>query len=219
MSAGLRERRGDRPAGWRVLDRVREEIVEDLFEAKPVPVHPARLVRSDERDQVFVLVRRRTTRGEAGANHLGEVDARALDRDLSMGHARHVEEVVDEPREVRRLTVDDQLLPSRVADPAAHRLDRHPDRREGVPELVPEHRQELLAKLDRATRLVLASSRTNDRLHREDHRPHVDGTFEDGDVTERHQLLEIVASDRARRRSEDDNRVVGPLRLPRQGLP
>ncbi len=98
----------------------------------------------------------------------------ALQRDLARGDARDVEQVVHQPREVLHLAAH------HLARPLAHRavvghaqdLDRVADRRQGIPQLVREHGEELVlatvgvAQLLEGRRAVaLGAAHAQERLH------------------------------------------------------
>ena len=71
----------------------------------------------------------------------------ALERDLSPGNARDIEQIVDEPHHVIDLPLDDvaRALVLRVRQPVnLHQLHGRPDGRERIAQLVREHRQELV---------------------------------------------------------------------------
>ncbi len=94
---------------------------------------------------VVPLLEERASRLDARGNHVGQVDLFAPQRDLASRDSRYVEQVVDQAHQVLHLPVDDQplALEARVAA-RGHQLDGRHDRRQGVPELVPEHGEELV---------------------------------------------------------------------------
>src|SRR5436190_8475982 len=89
---------------------------------------------------------------------LGELDRLLLQHDLALADARDVEELVHQPRELRHLAVDhvarhDQALLG--GGDAPHELHGVLDRRERIPQLVREHRQELVLAAVRVLQLFL----------------------------------------------------------------
>jgi hypothetical protein len=91
------------------------------------------------------------------AHELAELDPLALELDLAARDPRDVEQVVDQPRHVRDLALDDRARVDRLL---AVRLDviedeqAAADRAEWVAQLVREHREEI----------VLAAARLAQRL-------------------------------------------------------
>ena len=59
------------------------------------------------------------------ANDVPDLEARALQLDLAPRDAGHVEEVVDEPRQVLRLPVDDLPRPLRLRRPGGCLVEEH----------------------------------------------------------------------------------------------
>ena len=96
---------------------------------------------------------------------LGELDRLLLQHDLALADPRDVEELVHQPRELRHLAVDhvarhDEALLG--GGDAAHELHGVLDRRERIPQLVREHRQELVLAAVRVLQLLLGLARARD---------------------------------------------------------
>ena len=198
----------------RVLDRVRHQVREDLLEALQIPVHPrlGRLRLEGKRE--VMLAGAGLERLERVPRHLDEVEPPPLEDDLAVGDARDVEEIVDEASEVFRLPVDDAVLlePRRVRVLPLDHGDGQTDGAERVSELVAEHRQEGVARLDGLSPLVLALAAADRRVRRREHRPRADRPVEDGHVPERAGDV-VYRARRGAGRTEHHDREVGPWRL------
>ncbi len=73
----------------------------------------------------------------------GDLGQRGVELDLAPRDPRDVEQIVDEPGHVRGLPPDDLLL-ARSVTAQPHQLERGQDRRQGIAQLVPEERQEVV---------------------------------------------------------------------------
>ena len=83
------------------------------------------------------------------ARDLIQVDAARVELDPPGEHARDVEQVVDQVRQMAHLAIDDGALPGGLLGRGAGVIDhlqRGPDGAEGVAQLVPEHGEELFEK-------------------------------------------------------------------------
>ena len=84
-------------------------------------------------------------RGLDRARHdLVERDEAELERHPAGGEPRHVEEVVDEAREVLNLPLDHRALAPVAAAARPHQVERRRDGRQRVAQLVAQHREELV---------------------------------------------------------------------------
>jgi hypothetical protein len=100
----------DAAAGRRVLDRVREEVRDDLFQPDRVGLdHRLPGAGADRQGQVPRLGAAADQR-HAVPGHVVQIDERPVQHDLPRRDARDVEEVVDELAEVARLAGDDRAL-------------------------------------------------------------------------------------------------------------
>ena len=82
----------------------------------------------------------------------GEIDRLFTKLDLSAGDPRDIEQIFEQPRQVPHLAIDNLpgLLHMGIAGFAhADDLRRDSDRREGVAQLVSQHRQKLVLRLHR----------------------------------------------------------------------
>ena len=134
----------------RVLYGVRHEIAHDLHDARAVGVHPGgsalqphlsagRDAGGGERPQGLVDCRK-------------HVDRATLQRNLARNGAPHVEQVLDDAGQVRRLSRDHVLgeLPLRIVRPRAlQQVYCVRDRGQRVAELVAEHREKLVLRAAR----------------------------------------------------------------------
>ena len=145
---GVRLHRDGRlPSSRRELRRVLQEVRDDLREAHPITVHP-HLGRRREHLQPDLALH------EPGALVLGramrelvQIEPLALELDLPVRDARDVEQIVDEPRQLPHLPMEDRLRSRRLL--AARRgvieeVQAVADGRERVAQLVREHREELV---------------------------------------------------------------------------
>ena len=134
----------DRPAVGGVLDRVREDVADDLREPRSVAVDAKRLVGKLELELVALVVPER---------HLGllahegaQVERLAAERETALLDQAGVEEVAHERCEPRRLGVDDLEvpLPVRFRQVALQQKAREPEHaRERRAHLVRHHADEL----------------------------------------------------------------------------
>ena len=134
-----------RPTLTRELGRVLEQVPDDLRDARGVRIDPHRAALLEAQldlpplEEAPVVV--------AGPRHdLAKVELLQLELDLPPRDARHIEQVVHEPREVLGLAADHVLRSPRlltVARGAVEQVDAVADRRERVAQLVREHAEEL----------------------------------------------------------------------------
>jgi len=129
----------------RVLRRVVQQVAEHLRQSREIALHPDRrggmftdslccLASSCER--AVSMLWDSTFASSTGC---------FLQRDLALGDARHVEQVVDDLRHVRDLPLHDLASPREpriVGGDLAHDLRGAADRRQWVTELVRQHRED-----------------------------------------------------------------------------
>jgi hypothetical protein len=193
--------RGDADATLlaRVLGRVVEQVADHLREARRIGVEVDRLARHAHEQQLALRIDHGHGRLDRLADDRLQLHALPLELHLALRDARHVEQVVDEARELRDLAVDDlaRHAQRRVAVVrAAEDLARVADRRERVAQLVRQHREEhvlapvrLLQLGEQAAQLVLALALAQRGLGRGDERRHAHRTLEQDHVAERlHRL-------------------------------
>lgn len=130
----------------RVLDRVGQEVVEDLDDPRGVAVDPERALADLGSEGEPALVEGLAVLGDDVADEAPELDDRLSQVDLPLGHAGDVEEVVEEALHVLRLAPDHvegaEHLLAAGPEAALDQPERVVDRRQRVAELVGEHRQE-----------------------------------------------------------------------------
>src|SRR6185503_3899418 len=91
------------------------------------------------------LLQKRARRLDRTGDRRRDLEPLAAERDLSAGDARDVQKILDQSREMLRLTPDDVPLPSRVlVAPHVHEVERGEDGIQGIPELVAQHREEFV---------------------------------------------------------------------------
>ncbi len=90
-------------AGIRVFRSVRQYVDEALHESRAVAVYVDRHVLREDGNLVPLLADRRRNRLDSLGNHGREVDRTTLQLDPPLRDSRHIEKVVDEPRQMCRL--------------------------------------------------------------------------------------------------------------------
>ena len=137
----------DAPLGRRELDRVRQEIREDLLEPDRVAGDPDRLGRQRRLQRDLAGLELRPACLRRPLEELDDVDRLTDDADLLLRHARHVEQIVDEADEVVDLPfqhrADGAGIAAAVAGQAQH-AQAVADRGQRIAQLVRQHRQELV---------------------------------------------------------------------------
>ena len=97
----------DAPAPRRVLDRVREQVHDDLLDPRLIGQDPGGL--GPHRDRVMGRLAGRHEARDASLRGLGEVHRHADQVDLAGADAAHVEQIVHQPAELADLPGDDLL--------------------------------------------------------------------------------------------------------------
>ena len=100
----------DVPARRRVLRRVGEQVRDHLREPFAVRVDDEPGARHRDRELVLSLFDERAGHLDRVGDDRGDLDGRALEAQLAAHGARHVEQVVDQAREVPDLPLDDGAL-------------------------------------------------------------------------------------------------------------
>ena len=137
----------DMPAGRRVLERVGQQIADDLVDARGIGVDPDR--RRVQLELVLLHGAGDFERRRGALHQRREIQRMARQADLARDHARHVEQVFHHVREVARLPRDDAARAAgqfAVGIDATEHLDRGRDRRQRIAQLVTEHREELVLR-------------------------------------------------------------------------
>src|SRR6185295_19019151 len=93
----------------RELDRVREQVADDLLEPRGFAARAQELRLKPHADPRLLRLRVRARELDGGGDDRGEVDAADLERELPGGDPRHVEEVVDQAR-LQADAPDDRLV-------------------------------------------------------------------------------------------------------------
>ena len=101
----------DLPAIVRVLGGVVEQIREHLRDAREIAHRVGPAARQVHREVMLAQPDERTARLDGRLHDLRELDRLLLQRDLPAHHARHIEQIVDEPHEMLRLPLDDGTRP------------------------------------------------------------------------------------------------------------
>src|SRR6185295_2259261 len=103
--ACLADAYADRPAGGGELERVSDEVRDDLLDPRFVGVDPDRIQAALE--AMGAETAGGLENGERTRHHGGQVDRAALEHDLAHHRAPGVEQIVGEPREMLHLSRDD----------------------------------------------------------------------------------------------------------------
>ena len=128
-----------------VAERVVQQICDHLLEPRSIPDHPDRV--GLQHHLVLGGLAGRLESLERAPGHVRERDRVAFDDDPPGGHARDVEQVVHEAGQVMGLASDDHPDLRGLVVLATQLLEhghRVADRRQRIPELVGEHREELV---------------------------------------------------------------------------
>src|SRR5882724_6237816 len=137
----------DRAARRGVLDRVRQEIRDDLVEPRRVGARPDRL--GPNVDDVTLEPTHARQVAHRPLNTGRQVQWLTSQDDVSAGDVGDIEEIVDQPAEVGDLVAN--CLPREPGDvvltpDTVENADRADDGRERVPQLVAQHRQEFVLR-------------------------------------------------------------------------
>ena len=136
----------DRTAIRREPARVVEQIADHLRQPERIAFDLERARRDDDDQALAAPLRRRPAGLDGRADDIAKIDDRAVESELSGARSRKIEQVVDETRHVRDLTLDDRLQPGQrrgvVRTQAAEHRRRAADRRERPAQLVGRHREE-----------------------------------------------------------------------------
>jgi hypothetical protein len=108
----------------RELDRVRDQIVEDLREPRPVTNELRRPV-GIERELDVVLCRHRARRLDCFPHHLVEICQPGLEGDLARVHLRGEEQIVDHAQQPARIAVHDRQVPELLFRQLSHVTVQH----------------------------------------------------------------------------------------------
>ena len=146
----------DPSAFGRELRGIRDEVADDLLDAHRIRAdRQAARARGAPRSHAPRADHRRQARLGRRCDRRIEIERAHLEMDLAELQPRYVEQIVDEPRHVRHLTIDqvaglDEARSSIIE--ALHDVDGVAHRRERIAQLVREHREKLVALAQRARR-------------------------------------------------------------------
>ena len=147
-------------ARGRVLQRIAKQVRDHLLEPCLVGVDPSgRDVRADV---VTVESTRRPPAAQHVGHQLGEGERAPVEHDLARGHPAHVEQIIDQPREVLNLTADHRAGALGGLVGVAHDVEHvhgARDRAERIAQLVPEHGQELILRAVRGAERCFSARR------------------------------------------------------------
>ena len=203
----------DPTAARRVLDGVGDQIDHHLLEPHDIAFHRDRHRRGVHSQRQPVRVGHRLQRLDAALNQRSEDGALLAQNHLARGHPGDVEEVVDQPIEVRGLTIDRVGVldhPAVGHAPPHDEIGRELHRRERVPQLMAQHGQELIPGLDRPPRFVLAGACPQRAAYGGQEGPSLHRPIDERDVADGLQPLQHLQTQLARQRAEDHDRQVRP---------
>nr|WP_229792281.1 hypothetical protein [Lysobacter bugurensis] len=159
----------DLPAFRRVTRRVVEEIGDDLHEPGAVALHGQRFRWHRRGQRVAARIDERAHLFHRGRDDGAHVDRRDVELDQAACHARHVEQVVHEGRDVADLAADDLARGAHargILGNHAQQLRGGGDRRQRVAQFMAEHGEELvLALVGQAQLLVHGLARSDVHDH------------------------------------------------------
>ncbi len=141
------QRHPDRAPGRGELRRVVEQVADHLREPGQIPGDLHRLRRQVDRELLPARLDQRAIRLDRARHHVVQRQPRPLESELSLGDPRHVEQVLDEARELLGLAPDHLPAPLQLRvlqRPQPHELHSVHDRRERIAQFVGEHGQELV---------------------------------------------------------------------------
>jgi hypothetical protein len=170
----------DGAAAWRVLDGVRKQVREHLFEPLLVPVDQQRWLCAVKIVRKPLFARAGLQGFEGAPRHLDQVELLALELHFAMRDARDVQQVIDQPTQVARLPLDDRSLfgGSVTVELLVEQRDGKRDRSERVAQLVTQHCQKRVARFDCPASFILAATASNRRPDSRKHGSHADGPVE-----------------------------------------
>ena len=136
----------DRSARRGVLRGVGQEVRRDLRQPRGIACAPPGPRRGTcNRQRVRPLFEQRAGHLDGFRHDVRHLDDLLLQLHLASRDARHVQQVVDEPREVSHLALDDRPLAfGGVVAAEPHQLERGEDGRERIAELMAQHREEFV---------------------------------------------------------------------------
>ncbi len=148
----------DLAARFGVLGRVGEEVHHRLLEPRRIGVEQEPALGLRHRELVVARVEQRPGRLDGPGGDVVEEDALPLQGDLAAGHPRHVEQIVHQAHQARGLPLEHVGDAQRgcvraVAPPQGAGGEDHGGQR--VPELVPQHGEELVLALIGLLRLAV----------------------------------------------------------------
>lgn len=135
------------PAARGVLGGVVQQVHDHLREPRLVALHRQRLGRQVHLEPVLIGLDERAAGVHRLAHHFAQVQSLAAQLDLAAGDAAHVEQVLDQARQMSDLPPDDVGAPGdlgRAARDALEHAGRVRDRGDGVAQFVRQHRDELV---------------------------------------------------------------------------
>ncbi len=127
----------DHAIGRRVLGGVGQQVGDHLAQARRVAVDAQAAPRHVHLQRVLPLLEQRAGHLDRLRDDLRDLDDFGLELDPAARDARDVQQVVDQPREMADLALDDRALAfgSRLAA-QLHQLQRRQDRRQRIAQLV-----------------------------------------------------------------------------------
>ncbi|MCY1506402.1 hypothetical protein D9M68_406510 [compost metagenome] len=145
----------------RELRRVQDQVLHHLHQPDLVGVHRDRCGVGLHRDVLRLGLERRPCRLGGERDHFFELQRPGAQLDAPGVDAADVEQVVDQPAQVRDLAFDQAQAPvgqRRVAGRQPHRRQRAVHRRQRVAQLVRQRGQEFAHALARALQLLVAAA-------------------------------------------------------------
>ncbi len=129
----------------RVLGGVGQQVRDDLGKSRGVAVHHQTPIRDVDLQLVALRLEQGARHLDGAGHQIGYLHRLLFQLHLALGDAGHVEEIVDQAHHVPDLSIDHFAFALDGVRPAqAHQLKGSEDGREGIAQLVTQHRQELV---------------------------------------------------------------------------
>ena len=164
---------GNVPSRRGVLGGVGEQVRNHLAEPRDVGIHQQAASRHLDRQRVISLLEQRARHFDGLRDDFRNLDEIGFQFDLAARDPRHVEKIVDQPRQVGDLAFDHGAGALGFLGPLQlHQLQRGDNGRQRIAKLVPQHGEELVLRAIGALRRPAQPVHLGQRLMRLDQVAH-----------------------------------------------